>query len=138
MNTKTASIVIGITFIAVGLLGFVPNPIVGSSHNAIFHADAVHNMVHIISGALFLVVAFAAPARARLFLKVFGVVYLLLGIIGLITIGSEGMTDLLGFLPINGADNYLHIGLGIGIFLAGLLPESRAITSPTFNSRFKQ
>lgn len=135
MNTKTASIIIGITFIAVGLLGFIPNPIVGNDHNAIFHADAVHNMVHIVSGVLFLIVAFAAPERAGLFLKVFGVVYLLLGIIGFLTIGSEGMTDLLGFLPINGADNYLHIGLGIVIFLAGLLPDNRITTSTTASSR---
>ncbi len=125
MNTKTASLIIGITFIAVGLLGFIPNPIVGASHNAVFHADAVHNMVHIISGALFLIIAFTAPARAGLFLKVFGIVYLGLGILGLATIGSSGMTDLLGFLPINGADNYLHIGLGILIFSAGMLPNKR-------------
>lgn len=131
MNTKTASLIIGITFIAVGLLGFIPNPIVGGSHNAIFHADAVHNMVHIVSGALFLIIAFAAPARAGLFLKVFGVVYLLLGIIGLVTIGSNGMTDLLGFLPVNGADNYLHIGLGIGIFLAGFLPQNTTTSAPS-------
>lgn len=123
MNTKTASLIIGVIFIAVGLLGFIPNPIVGASHDAVFHADTVHNMVHIISGVLFLIIAFAAPDRAGLFLKVFGVVYLLLGIIGLVTIGSEGMTDLLGFLPVNGADNYLHIGLGIVIFLAGMLPQ---------------
>jgi hypothetical protein len=30
-------------------------------------------------------------------------------------------------LPVNGADNYLHIGLGIVIFLAGLLPDSAAV-----------
>jgi hypothetical protein len=105
----------------------MPNPIVGESHNALFHADAVHNGVHIVSGILFLLVALAAPARAGLFLKVFGVVYLLLGILGMATIGSEGMTELLGFLPVNGADNYLHIGLGIVIFLAGLLPDSAAV-----------
>lgn len=129
MNTKTASLIIGITFIAVGLLGFIPNPIVGATHNAIFHADAVHNMVHIMSGVLFLIFAFAAPSRTGMFLKVFGIVYLLLGIIGLLTIGSEGMTDLLGFLPVNGADNYLHIGLGILIFLAGMLPQGRVATT---------
>lgn len=129
MNTKTASLIIGITFILVGLLGFIPNPIVGDDHNAIFHADAVHNMVHIVSGILFLMIAFAAPSKAALFLKVFGIVYLLLGIIGLFTIGSEGMTILLGFLPINGADNYLHIGLGIVIFLAGMLPNNRLTTA---------
>ncbi|RNI24530.1 DUF4383 domain-containing protein [Rufibacter latericius] len=125
MTTKTASLLIGFTFLAVGLLGFVPNPIVGDSHNAIFHADAVHNMVHIISGVLFVLVALAAPERAATFLKIFGVVYFLLGVIGLMTIGSEGTTRLLGFLPVNGADNYLHIGLGIVIFLAGMLPRTR-------------
>lgn len=123
MNTKTASLIIGFIFLAVGLLGFVPNPIVGDSHDAVFHADSVHNMVHIISGILFILIALAAPARAGLFLKVFGIVYLLLGILGFATIGDSGMTKLLGFLPVNGADNYLHIGLGIVIFLAGMLPQ---------------
>ncbi|WP_062544440.1 DUF4383 domain-containing protein [Rufibacter tibetensis] len=125
MTTKTASLLIGFTFLAVGLLGFVPNPIIGDSHNAIFHTDAVHNMVHLASGALFVLVALAAPERAATFLKVFGVVYFLLGVIGFVAIGSEGMTHLLGFLPVNGADNYLHIALGVVIFLAGMLPRRR-------------
>jgi hypothetical protein len=127
MNTKTAALVIGVIFIAIGLLGFIPNPIVGSSHDAIFHADAVHNGVHLVSGALFLIIALAAPERAAIFLKVFGIVYLLLGVLGLATIGSEGTTDLLGFLPVNGADNYLHIALGIVIFLAGMLPQNSTV-----------
>lgn len=124
MNTRSASILIGVIFIAVGILGFVPNPIIGEE-DAVFHADTTHNMVHIISGVLFLLVAFAAPARSGLFLKIFGVVYLLLGILGMATIGDEGMTQLLGFLHVNGNDNYLHIGLGVLILLAGFLPEIR-------------
>ena len=123
MNTKTAAILIGIIFIAVGILGFVSNPIVGNSHDAIFHTDGVHNGVHIASGVLFLLVAFAAPASTGFFLKLFGIVYLGLGILGLATIGNQDMIKLLGFLPVNGADNYLHIGLGIVIFLAGTLPR---------------
>lgn len=118
MKTKTAAILLGIVFIAVGLLGFVSNPIIGESENAIFHADKVHNMVHIISGALFLLVALFAPGSTSLFLKIFGVVYFLLGVLGLIDIGTDGMARLLGFLHVNGADNLLHIGLGIVIFLA--------------------
>ena len=120
MNTRTASLIFGIIFLAIGLLGFIPNPLVGDDHNAIFHTDSVHNMVHVASGALFLLVALAAPARAGAFLKIFGLVYLALGIYGFVVIGDSGMTTLLGFLPVNGADNYLHIGLGLLIFLAGL------------------
>lgn len=120
MNTKTAAIVIGLAFLAVGLLGYVSNPIVGASDDAIFHTDNVHNIVHIVSGALFLLIAFAAPASASVFLKVFGIVYLGLGIYGMATMGTAEMQKLLGFLHVNKADNYLHIGLGIIIFLAGL------------------
>ena len=92
MNTKSASLVFGIIFIAVGLLGFVPNPIIADSHNAIFHADAVHSGVHIVSGILFVIFALALPSRAAIFMKVFGIVYFLLGALGVFSIGSTGMT----------------------------------------------
>ena len=96
---------------------------------AIFHTDTLHNLVHLISGALFLFIALAAPASAAILLKVFGIVYFLLGVLGLIFIGSDGMGKLLGFLHVNGADNFLHIGLGIIIFLAGTLPQLSLSTS---------
>lgn len=121
MNTKTASLIIGIIFLAVGFLGFIPNPIIGESENAIFHADTVHNLVHIISGILFVLFGLSSAAKASVFLKVFGIVYLLLGVLGLVNIGTSGMGRLLGFLHVNGADNLLHIGLGVVIFLAGFL-----------------
>jgi hypothetical protein len=123
MNTKSASLIIGIIFIAVGVLGFVANPVIGESMDSIFHSDPVHNCVHIISGVLFLVFAFVLPASAGFFMKLFGVVYFLLGVIGMATIGESEMIKLLGFLHVNGADNYLHMGLGLVIFLAGLLPQ---------------
>lgn len=119
MNSKTASIIIGLAFLAVGALGFVSNPIVG--HEAIFHTDTTHNMVHIISGLLFVLVALAMPPNAGMFCKVFGVIYLLIGVAGLVQFGTDGMGKLFGFLHVNGADNFLHIGLGLVIFLSGTL-----------------
>jgi hypothetical protein len=77
-------------------------------------------MVHIVSGALFVLIALAAPAAAKGFMILFGVVYLLIGIVGLNAIGSDGMAKILGFLHVNGNDNYLHIGLGVVIALLGL------------------
>jgi hypothetical protein len=121
MNTKTAAIIIGLAFVAVGILGFVSNPIVGSSPDAIFHTDQTHNIVHLVSGALFLLIAIASPASAGAFLKFFGIVYLGLGIYGAATMGAEESKKLLEFLHVNKADNYLHIGLGAVILLAGFL-----------------
>ena len=117
MKSSTASVILGVLFLAVGLLGFIPNPIVGDSENVIFHADQVHNIVHIASGALFLLFGLTMPASAPGFMMFFGVVYLFLGILGLINFGTDGQGVLLGFLHVNGADNLLHIGLGILIFV---------------------
>lgn len=125
MNTRTASIIIGVIFLLVGIMGFFPNTVIGDSHDATFHADATHSIVHIVSGVLFLLVALASPANAGMFLKIFGLVYLGLGVWGAATIGTEEMTTLLGFLHVNKEDNYLHIGLGVIIFLAGMLPGHR-------------
>ena len=121
MNTKSAALLIGIIFIAVGLLGFADNPIVGNPDKAIFHTDTVHNIVHIVSGALFVLIALAASASSAMFLKVFGIVYFLIGVAGLVTVGTSGMGSVLGFLHVNGADNFLHLALGIVIFIAGTL-----------------
>lgn len=120
MTAKTGALLWAFAFIAVGALGFVDNPVIGKSEEAIFHADSMHNWVHIISGVLFLLVAIAAPGAAKGFLILFGIVYLGLGVMGIVQFGTEGSGTLFGFLHVNGADNYLHIGLGTLIALTGL------------------
>lgn len=120
MTAKTGALIWAFAFLAVGALGFVDNPIIGKSEGAIFHADTVHNWVHIISGVLFLLVALVAPGSAKGFLILFGIVYLALGVMGIVQFGTEGTGTLFGFLHVNGADNYLHIGLGVLIALTGL------------------
>lgn len=124
MNTKTASLILGAAFIAVGILGFIPNPIVGDSEKAIFHADSVHSIIHLVSGGLMMLIPLAKTGVTASFLKGFGIVYLLLGVLGLIKFGTAGMGKLFGILHVNGADNFLHIGLGLIIFFAGFLPQT--------------
>ena len=128
MSSKTASIAIGIIFLAVGLLGFASNPIISTSEHALFHMDSLHNYVHVITGLLFLIIGFAVPNFAPAFLKIFGAVYLLLGIMGLVMFGTAETGKLLGFLHVNGADNFLHIGLGLIILLAGFLKPKQVVT----------
>ena len=128
MTAKTAAILLGLVFIAVGLLGYIDNPIVGASDKAMFHTDTVHNIVHIVSGVLFLLFALAAPGSVGGFMKLFGLIYLAIGIVGMVQIGSQDMIKLFGFLMINKLDNYLHIALGLIIFLAGFL-RPRSVTA---------
>ena len=120
MTAKSWSVIFGVIFIAVGCLGFIDNPIIADSDTAMFHADKLHSIVHIASGVLFLLFGMAAPGSAGGFLIFFGIVYLALGVIGLIQFGTGGMGKIFGILHVNGADNFLHIALGLVIFIAGV------------------
>jgi len=124
MTSKSAALLLGVIFIAVGLLGFIPNPVVGTG-SAIIHADLIHNWVHIVTGAVFIVAAVMMPGNASLMLKVFGVVYFLIGVWGMVLLGDDGLANLLGILHVNAIDNYLHLALGVVNFLAGMLKETQ-------------
>ena len=62
--------IFGVVFVLVGLLGFVPNPIVGTS--GIFMTNTVHDLVHLIIGLIFLGVAMKMPEQSAMSLKVIG------------------------------------------------------------------
>lgn len=78
-----------------------------------FEVNAWHNIVHLLSG-LVLLAAFRRRGPAKTVALAFGVVYGVVALIGLID-GS----DVLGIIPVNGADNVLHIALSaLGILTA--------------------
>jgi hypothetical protein len=109
---KKLALVFGVVFALVGVLGLLGGfGIVGPS--GIFMTDSLHDWVHLISGIVFLIVALAAPMHSSIVMKVFGVVYLLVAVLGFF--GSP----VLGFLVVNMADNILHLVLGAVILWAG-------------------
>lgn len=116
---KTLAIVFGIVFVLVGLLGFVPNPIVGA--NGIFVTNTLHDLVHLLFGIILLLVAFMAPMKSALWLKILGIVYLLLAVIGFVLVPSGG--PLLGLVDTNMADHWLHVVLGVVLLAAGFAPN---------------
>ena len=80
-----------------------------------FEVNAWHNIVHLLSGAV-LLAAFRRRGPAKAVALAFGLVYGLVAIIGLID-GS----DVLGIIPVNGADNVLHIALSALGILTSLM-----------------
>jgi uncharacterized protein DUF4383 len=80
-----------------------------------FEVNAIHNLIHVASG-LVLLVASPKRASARAVALGFGLVYGLVAIIGLI----DG-EDVLGLIPINSADNLLHIALAALGIITGLI-----------------
>jgi hypothetical protein len=118
MTAKTAALVIGIVFIAVGILGFIPNPLV--SPTGLFAVDTMHNLVHLISGIVLLAGAYGFGAS--LALKIVGIVYAIVAVLGFFVVGEGGM--MLGLIHVNEADKWLHVALAIVILIAGFaLPD---------------
>lgn len=120
---KTLALIFGIIFVLVGLLGFVPNPLVGAG--AIFDTNTAHDLVHLVLGIILLAVVFWAPARAALWLKIIGVLYLVVALMGFVM-----TSPLLGIVAINDADNWLHVVLGVVLFLAGWWSHDEMMKAP--------
>ena len=109
---KTLSIIFGIVFIVVGILGFVGNPLVGEG--ATFVTNLAHDIVHLAAGIVLLLAGFAGAKAGALAMKIVGVVYLVVAILGF-TMSSP----LLGVLEYNSADNWLHVVLAVVLIAAG-------------------
>jgi hypothetical protein len=128
LNARTAAFVLGIVFLIVGVVGYIPNPLVGHMADgspALFAANNMHNLVHIISGIVLLIGVYTALTPS-LALKIVGVVYALVAVLGFIMPG--GM--MLGMIEMNMADTWLHVALAIVILYAGFgLPATRTATA---------
>ncbi|MGH6816553.1 MAG: DUF4383 domain-containing protein [Hyphomicrobiaceae bacterium] len=119
MDSKTVARILGVIFIAVGVLGFIPNPpnpLV--SAGGLFHVDAAHNLVHLVTGGLLLFVA------SNAMLKIVGVLYAVVAVLGLVTYGAP--TLLFGYIAMNTADSWLHLILAVVILAAGWMTSDPA------------
>jgi hypothetical protein len=124
---ELAALVVGATFLLVGVLGFIPGitqnydamEVAGHESGAellgIFQVSILHNIVHLLFGVLGIAAARAA-GTARTFLVVGGAVYVGLWLYGMVI---DKISDA-NFVPLNKADDWLHLGLGAGMLLLGL------------------
>lgn len=120
--------VVGGVFLLVGVLGFVPGVVsmfgefslTGPDSHAkllgLFEVSALHNVVHILFG-VGLLAAWSAAWSVR-YLLIGGVAYLGVFVYGLLVVGS---TSAINFLPVNAADNVLHLGLGGAMVALGVI-----------------
>lgn len=113
----------GFVFLGVGLLGFIPNPIVGS--DALFATNAVHNVVHLLSGVLALFAGYSSEDYSKTYNVGFGAVYALVTLLGFIGVGF--VADL---LALNTADNVLHLLITVSLLVAGLTFETEPAGHP--------
>lgn len=115
--SKTLAKVFGIILLIAGLLGFFGNPVIGSM--GYFHMNTALSVVHLVLG-LVLLLASGTEAKAGRWLKITGIIVLLVAVYGFMKTPAGSTTMLLGLLDVNGATNWLHAILGIVFFLTGM------------------
>lgn len=123
---KTAAILFGIVFLAVGILGFVP----GATTNVdgmpmllgIFHVNTAHNFVHLASGVVFLLCGMAGAGPSRTFFRIFGLIYALVAVLGFMNPNGP----LLGMISNNPATTWLHVVLAAAMLFLGFVVKDTA------------
>ena len=136
---------VGGTLVVAGIIGFFYDASfdTGDSLQAddVFGVLAVngwHNIVHILTGALGLLVAGYA---ARAYALGLGAVYLVVALLGFIHLGGGDTDSILKFIPVNTEDNILHlvlgllgVGAGVSTPKAGARPPRPSPASPSTHS----
>ncbi|MFI7581534.1 DUF4383 domain-containing protein [Kocuria kalidii] len=117
---RTAALLYGVVFLLVGVAGFIPGVTTGydtmqfAGHESeamllgIFQVSILHNIVHLLYGIAGLALA-RSVSGARNYLRWGGAAYLLLWLYGLL-VGEESAAN---FVPLNSADDWLHLFLGV-------------------------
>jgi hypothetical protein len=127
---RKAAYLFAVVFILVGILGFIPAV---RTHNntdmplllGLFMVGGIHNVIHLASG-LGALLGTKTERYARLYFRIFGVVYAAVTVIGFIQ-----KTTVLGIIDVNMADNFLHLaialatlGLGFGVMSKATAPAT--------------
>lgn len=138
---QLAATVVAATFLLVAVLGFVPGittnyselSFAGHESEAkllgLFQVSVLHNIVHGLFGVIGLTLA-KSVAGARGFLIGGGVVYLVLTAYGSV-IDRDSAAN---FVPVNVADNFLHLALAASMIALGVV-LAKATRTPAATTR---
>src|SRR5437868_9857329 len=118
---KTMAVLVGVIFLVVGILGFVPAVTKDQMLLGIFHVNAAHNCVHLLSGVVALICGMMGFGAARMYFKIFGLVYAAVAVMGFL---NPGDTMLLGLISNNMADTWLHVAIAAVSLILGFMPGS--------------
>jgi len=127
VSAESLAGLVGLALVTLGALGFVPGVVHGysalhwwqSGSKAqlfdAFQTSILLNLVRIGAGVVGGIAA-QRPGTARVYLSGGGTAFFALGVYGLLVDYSSRWN----FLPVDRADDWLHLGLGVAMIYAGL------------------
>jgi hypothetical protein len=113
----------GILFLLGGILGFVPGITEDDMFLGIFIVNTAHSIVHVASGAIFLIASMSGARAARLWFQIFGILYAEVAVMGFKV--GDGM--IFGLISNNRYDNWGHAVLALVLMPIGFaVPKQTA------------
>ncbi len=129
---RIVALVIGIVFTLIGILGLFVSTSMTPGSLLGFDVDIVHNLVHLVTGLAGLAAAFTGWSRR--FNQIFGIIYIIVGIAGLIYPALYFDGRLLGLMHVNAADHVLHLVVGLVAAGVGFFVTDYNTRSTTTNA----
>ena len=109
----------GPVLIVVGIVGFVPNPLVGTT--GLVATDNVHNIIHVLTGVLALGLAYGMAADIGMAAILFGALYAAVFVITVISPTLFGVFS----VAVNPIDHLIHIGVAVVSLALGYMARGR-------------
>lgn len=145
MDARRFAQILGVAFLLVGVLGFIPAINQPHEHDpnltvegpgtgyllGLFHVNVLHNAVHLLFGVLGLVMS-GSVASARNYARLVAVAYLLLAVLGLVPAGRMNYT--FGLVPIHGHDVWLHALIGLVAAYFGFVRPAAEPTTTAYEA----
>jgi hypothetical protein len=128
------ALIFGVVLVGAGIVGFFYEASFAVGDDTLVEREAVlgildvngwHNLVHILSGVIGLLVV-GSYANARVYALAFGGIYILVAILGFIYGDGDSIFKI---VPVNTEDNILHALIGVAGLGAGM--ATPAEPSPT-------
>lgn len=114
----------GVVLVAVGVLGFLPNPIVTNDPTALVPVDALHSIVHLGTGVIALYIAFGLRGDTQANATIgFGVLYVVIFLAVLVSPTLFGLFS----IKANAVLHVIHATLALVSLATGYM--SRGITT---------
>lgn len=140
MSVRTFAMVLGVAFLLVGILGFVPAALTNRGAGdhvlhvrafegyllGLFHVNVLHSAVHLLFGVMGILMSRSFDA-ARTYCRIVAVAYGLLTIMGLI----PALNTVFGLIPIHGHDVWLHGVIAIVAAYFGFAGRREVATAGT-------
>lgn len=122
-TVKAWATLAGVVLVAVGLLGFLNTPLVGSASGALVPTDALHNVVHLVTGAIALWIAFGTSGKTQVdALLGFGVLYVVIFVAVLVSPTLFGLFS----VPANAVIHVIHAALAAVSLVVAYMARSNA------------